>query len=522
MYNETRMKKLCAFLLLFAVISAPATSLALVPEDPLYGNQWYLRKINVPGAWDITTGSRNVVIAVLDAGVDINHEDLAGNIWQNSGEIAGNNIDDDGNGFIDDVNGWDFVQGSNNVFPVINGDTEFDAVSHGTLIAGLIGAIGDNTTGVTGVNWRASIMPLRTLNESGAGTSAQVSKAMRYAVDMGADVINLSFSGNESDVLLRQAMKYAYDNGVVVVAALGNDGRNVNTSPVYPGCYGTVEEDWVIGVSATNLNDERAEFANYGSTCTDLSAPGVDIFGLSYFDVVAGFNEPYEGGWNGTSMAAPLVAGVAGLLRAAYPDISPRDMKTVLQLSVDALPATPDRQEMGAGRLNAGRALEIGKEYSLAHAAVPGEIRYVKSTASPSVYRVTETGGRRVFMDTNSFFTHSSSFAEIEEVSAEILATFPLEGLMLPKAETVLVKIESDPRVYRLSENISNPFSPLLREIASEEIAVQLYGTDWADYVIDVESTFFTKFTKGIPVNSQESVNTSIMLKRNQLVERAQ
>lgn len=522
MYNKTRMKHFCAFFLLLSIVFSPSFAFGLVPNDALYGNQWYLRKINAPEAWNITTGSRNIVIAVLDAGVDIYHEDLSANIWQNSGEIPGNNIDDDGNGFIDDIHGWDFVQDSNNVLPVVNGQMELDAVSHGTLIAGLIGAVGNNTTGVSGVNWRASIMPLRTLNEAGAGTSSQVAKAMRYAVDMGADVINLSFSGNESDVLLRQAMKYAYDNGVVVVAALGNNGRNVNTSPVYPGCYGSTDEDWVIGVSATNLNDERAEFANYGSDCTDLSAPGVDIFGLSYTNLNEGFDDPYLGGWSGTSMAAPLVAGVVGLLRAAYPDIAPRDIKTVLQLSVDPLPISPERQEMGAGRLNAGRALQIGKDYSLAHAVSPGEIRYVKSLESASVYRITETGGRRVFMDTNTYFSHELTFAPIEIVSTDVLATFMLEGLMLPKAETVLVKIQSDPRVYRLSENLSNPFSPLLREITSEEIAKAMYGNDWADYVIDVEPTFFTKFTKGIPVNSPESVNTGIMVKRTELAKRAQ
>ncbi len=354
-----------ALCILSTAILVPSLVFAQTPNDPLYNEQWYLNTIHAPAAWDSTTGSSGVIVAVLDTGLDLSHEDIAANLWTNSREIAGNGQDDDGNGFVDDVHGWDFIEGDNDPSPSPTVDSSVDAISHGTLIAGEIGAVGDNHIGVSGVDWSVKIMPVRMLDDQGGGSEYDAANAIRYATRNGAKVINLSFAGNEAHSALQSAVRDAYAAGVVVVAAMGNDARNTNTNPVYPACLRTASDDWVIGVTAVDQSDRGTSFTNYGTICADVAAPGINIYGLAYQNVSEGYANAYLGSWNGTSMASPLVAGAAALLFAKYPTLSAADVRNILKLSVDPVSIRGfSAGELGAGRLNIERAITLGSSYA--------------------------------------------------------------------------------------------------------------------------------------------------------------
>lgn len=343
---------------------------ARTPNDAFYGDQWYLPKVGAPTAWGITTGRSDLIIAVLDTGVDLNHPDLAQNLWKNAEEIIGNNQDDDGNGYIDDYDGWDFVDDDGGPEPQAVAIPEVGAISHGTLVAGLIGAQSDNEIGYTGMLWEADIMPLRVLDEYGVGSEDATAQAIDYAVANGAKVINMSFAGTASGSRLRTAVRRAYDAGVVIVAALGNDSSDVDLIPVYPACYHSEVDDWVLGVTATDEWDAETEFTNYGSTCADLSAPGTNILGLDFQGDEPGDAE-YGGPWDGTSAASPLVAGAAGLLLSQYPTLTPAQVFTILKLAVDPIRTTiSGAGSIGVGRLNVAQALDMAPSF-VGNAAEP-------------------------------------------------------------------------------------------------------------------------------------------------------
>jgi len=353
----------------------PVSLLAKTPNDHFFIDQWYLNKIGAESAWDITTGSDSVIIAVLDTGVDLDHPDLAQNLWKNSKEIPGNGIDDDKNGYIDDVDGWDFVE--HDISPVPTNSTTADpnaspiAMSHGTLIAGIIGAVTDNEIGYAGIDWHVKIMPLRILNEEGGGGEEEAVNAIKYAVKNGAKVINLSFVGDDPAPALRQAVADAYHAGVTIVAALGNDAKDVNLTPVYPACFRSGAEDWVLGISATDENDEETEFTNFGSDCADLSAPGTNIQGLTLSHGDAGLTGS-QIAWDGTSAASPMVAGTVGLILGAFPDLSPDQIRSALKLSVDPIKMTVSGPgALGVGRLNIARALSVAQAIAGTAPAIP-------------------------------------------------------------------------------------------------------------------------------------------------------
>ncbi len=353
------MRRICAVLVGVSFF-IPSLAFARTPNDTQYGDLWYLPHISAPDAWDVTTGSDSVVVAVLDTGVALTHPDLEVNLWENTKEISDNNKDDDRNGFIDDVQGWDFVDDDNVPEPMLEDSLDPSAQSHGSVVAGIIGAVGNNHRGYTGIAWDVHIMPIRILDENGAGSEADAATAINYAVKNGANVINLSFVGNETNASLRNAVQNAYEHDVVVVAALGNDTQNVNDEPVYPACLRSNAADWVIGVTATNSADQESDFTNYGSDCADIAAPGEDIFGLEYAEDGASADDRdlYIGPWNGTSMASPIVAGAAALLKSAYPTISVDNVRSALKLSVDPAYPFAGSGSLGAGRINIARALE--------------------------------------------------------------------------------------------------------------------------------------------------------------------
>ncbi len=326
---------------------------SLVPNDPSFSQLWGLSNtgqsggvadadIDAPEAWNVTTGSRSVVIGVIDSGVDVTHPDLAANIWRNPGEIPGNGIDDDGNGFVDDVSGWDFVS---------NDNTPQDGNGHGTHVAGTIGAAGNDGRGVVGVNWQVSILPLKFLSDSGSGSTAAAIAAINYATDLrtrGVNIVatNNSWGGGGYSTALRDAIRRHGDAGILFVAAAGNEAANNDVTPSYPANYDLPN---VISVAALDRSDRLASFSNYGATTVHIGAPGVAIYSTTPGNRYASYN--------GTSMAAPHVAGVAGLLAAANPQATVAEIRSAILDSAVPISSLSGRSTTG-GRLNAAAALE--------------------------------------------------------------------------------------------------------------------------------------------------------------------
>lgn len=348
------------------------TLAAFDPNDPFYSEQWYMRQIQMPLAWEISAGSSSVTVAVLDSGVDVNHPDLRDNIWTNPGEVPNDGRDNDGNGFTDDVHGWDFIEWSNDPRPSATPPYSRTALHHGTIVAGIIGATGNNLQGVAGVSWRSRVMPLRVLDRQGQGDVEQVAQAVDYAVKNGADVVNLSFVGQGYSQRLYDALRRAYSAGVLIVVAAGNTSEHggsgdLDQSFLYPICYDAADvsgENWILGVTATDTLDQRASFANIGSRCVDIAAPGSNFVSTQVFDPTLGLNEPYGGQWAGTSLAAPLVSGAAALLIAQGTSNTPTELVRTLTQSADDISKLNGKiaAKLGKGRLNVARALrgEIG------------------------------------------------------------------------------------------------------------------------------------------------------------------
>jgi subtilisin family serine protease len=261
---------------------------------------------------------------------------LANNIWTNPGEIAGDGIDNDGNGYVDDIHGYDFV--NNDADPM-------DDNSHGTHVAGTIAAEGNNGTGVAGVNWSAQIMPLKFLDAGGWGDTFGAIQAVEYATMMGAKLTSNSWGGGGYSQALYDAIAAAGDAGQLFVAAAGNSSSDNDTYPEYPASY---DLDNIIAVAATDNNDQLAWFSNYGAASVDLGAPGVDIYST--------FPGNSYGTLSGTAMATPHVSGVAALLWAQNPDMTPEQVKNRILASADPIPALEGHTVSG-GRLNAFRAL---------------------------------------------------------------------------------------------------------------------------------------------------------------------
>lgn len=323
---------------------------SVTPDDPAFSEQWYLHNegqyklddadIDAPEAWDLNTGSDSIIIAVLDTGVDMQHEDLDDKIWTNLGDAPNDGKDNDGNGYTDDSHGWDFVDNDN--------DPE-DRVGHGTHVAGIATAETDNGLGMAGVCWNAKIMPVRVLQNSGRGATADIANGIIYAANKSAQVINMSFSGTADSQIVKDALANAYTTSLLVASA-GNEGESLPLR--YPAAY-----EWVIGVGATDIvfNEEksayeetRAGFSNYGDW-VDIYAPGVSIYSTIPDDNYAS--------WNGTSMAAPVVTGVAGLLLSHFPGLSYESIRARIFMTGDSFQFTVGTQTFSALRLNGFNAL---------------------------------------------------------------------------------------------------------------------------------------------------------------------
>ena len=311
------------------------------PNDPNYGPQWGFPKIKAPAAWDLRTDSANLVVGVIDTGVDYRHPDLSANMWTNPGEIPANGIDDDGNGVIDDVFGANFVD------TAVNGDP-MDDNRHGTHVAGTIGAVTNNALGVAGVNWKTEIMALKFLSASGGGTTAGAIRAIDYGIKMKVDIMNNSWGGGGFSRALEDAIRAADDDGILFVAAAGNSDSDNDANPHYPSSYDVPN---VLAVMATDQNDAKAVFSSIGATSVDMGAPGVDIL-----STIPGAQ--YDS-FSGTSMATPHVAGAAALVWAQNPALSHIALKDRLMNTAEVIPGLSGTSLTGA-RLDLGKAIEGG------------------------------------------------------------------------------------------------------------------------------------------------------------------
>lgn len=320
----------------------PHELFAKLSSDP-YVQQWGYTDVKAYGAWDYTTGSKDVIVAVIDNGFDANHPDLKDNVWKNQKEIENNGIDDDTNGYVDDVWGWNFVGNNNDPVPSVANLTEVQKQEgifhHGTVVAGIIGGVGDNSVAGAGINWKVRLMNIKVIDNSGSGDLVLLSRAIRYAVDNGASVINISMVGDSSEPELVRAFEYASDKGVVVVAAAGNDSRFLDATPRFPACVDAyLDKQLVLGVSAVGESHHLASFSNYGSRCIDLAAPGVHILSDMRFDITAGLPDLYGGYWNGTSFSAPFVSGAAALVKALQPSWKATEIYNTLLGTVHKTP----------------------------------------------------------------------------------------------------------------------------------------------------------------------------------------
>ena len=354
----------------------------VIPTDPSFADQWGLRNTgqdhpiadpppssllgladadaDVSDAWSVTQGSPETVIAILDTGVDLTHPDLTGSFWSNPGETVANGIDDDANGYVDDTVGFDFV--ANDPSP------QDDTVGHGTHVSGIAAAAANNSMGGAGVCPACKLMILRAGDARGRFSEAAILDAIAYAVENGADVINMSLGGPVWSKIERQALAWAGNHGVLVVAAAGNEARDndqliwTQFGPIAPSFPASYDLPNIISVAASNDHDQYGletgcavrgrrgcDFTNYGHTSTDLAAPGVDIFSTYLF-----------GGYvtaSGTSMAAPFVAGVAGLVISTHPEYTPQQVRNAILNSVDHPADLAGGFTLTNGRLNAFNAL---------------------------------------------------------------------------------------------------------------------------------------------------------------------
>ena len=343
--------------------------------DPLFNKQWGMLNIGAQEAWKVTRGNPELIVAVIDTGVDYTHEDLVPNLWINKKEIPNNNIDDDQNGFVDDIVGWDFAADDNKPYDLAMTPIEVlfkgGNPGHGTHCAGNVAARGENGIGISGVAPNVKIMSLRFISEKGAGTTAGAIKAIKYAVDNGAKILSNSWGAEGEDPndgvenkALREIIQYAQDRDVLFVAAAGNGhagkgySNDTDPKPSYPASY---SHENIISVSALNSQDNLGPFSNWGQKTVHIGAPGVQIFsttvGNKYSDVIVdklGFKVT----WDGTSMACPIVAGAAALYWSAHPEQNVHQVKAAIIGSAKKLQQLSDKNVAG-GKLDVEALLKF-------------------------------------------------------------------------------------------------------------------------------------------------------------------
>ncbi|MBN3032938.1 MAG: S8 family serine peptidase [Candidatus Saganbacteria bacterium] len=490
---------------------------AAAPNDPLFSQQWALAKVQAPAAWEIELGDPDIVAAVLDTGVYYNHPDLAANIWTNPDEIANNGVDDDNNGYPDDVRGWDFVsadpaQVTPGEDPGPRDNDPMDFANHGTTVAGLIAGVPNNNQGISGISWHNKIMPLRTGFSTPDGASfldSDNADAIKYAADNGARVINMSWGSYVPSALLEDALNYAYRRGCLLIASAGNDGKNF---VLYPAAY-----ENVLAVAATDENDKKAVWGPEASSNSGakiaVAAPGKNL----YTTILGDSYGPSDG----TSSAAPYVAGLAGLIVSHNPALTNSAVYHIIRSSADPVFVLPGQQYLGSGRINALKALTIDRVPDL-------EITFPKSgEIVTGAFSVTGTAGGDGFQKYKVEYglgTYPSSWTTIKDSAAPVsngaLATLDqslISGLPGGQyklritvnesiAEEVLIVLEKDyrpgwpvtPPGKLYSENSVGPVIGDIDNDGQDEIVVGDFSGNLSVYKADGTRSWHKNIAKRI------------------------
>lgn len=449
------------------------------PND-LHPSQWYLKTINAEGGWAYTTGNPNTTVAIVDDAVMISHPDLAANIWNNPGEVPGNGIDDDANGFVDDVVGYDVANNDNNPAPPSNANAQY--FSHGTHVAGIAAAATNNGQGIAGMGYDVSIIPVKVGIDSNASLVAAY-RGVDYALTVGADVINMSWGGVSSSQTYQLLFDIAYQQGVVCVAAAGNSNTFI---PMYPASY-----DHVISVGATNPGDKKAWFSNYGPTI-DIMAPGTNIY-----STFADPNIPY-GLYNGTSMASPIVAGLAAIMQSSCKRFSVDEIEHCIESTAKNIdPINP----LYAGQLGAGR---VDAEAALRCILTP------EITTNVTPKRICPGGQITFAVDTpcsvQSFTWWFEGGQPDTSLSVQPTVTYPTKGVydIHFAFESLIGK---DTLVYQNVIEVDSPAA-----FISGIYDVIPGGTAYIPVTLEGIPPFSITWTNGIDTFSQTSINTSPFL----------
>ncbi|GAC1414356.1 MAG: hypothetical protein NVSMB66_7460 [Candidatus Doudnabacteria bacterium] len=401
--------------------------------------QWALYKAHFVEAWPKISSNNNVVIAEIDTGIDATHEDLS------SGQI---------------VPGYNFLSST-----IISSTDNSDDNGHGTLIAGVMSATQNNFRGIAGAAPNSLVMPLKALDSRGSGNSADVAAAIVYAADHAANVINMSLGGIgfSNDTTLSNAIKYAFRKNTVLVAAAGNDvattGGNLDLDPVFPICNDN-GENMIIGVSATDINDQKASFSNYGKACVDVSAPGKRILSTINFDPVSHTPSPNTYAYaSGTSLATPFVSAQAAIIKAAFPNLTSAQIRDRIIKSTDSIDGlnlnTCNSQScaglIGSGRINVLKSLDP----ALITQTIINEGDLVQDSSNGVIYYI--AGGNKNLV---SSFVMAQRFGyqQPKSVDSASLQNFPLGAYALPNQNTVF-KSANSPVVYVMIDGIKRPLT---------------------------------------------------------------
>ena len=474
-----------------SIVYGPSFSIQKKVSNDTYSNfqTSYLELINAPQAWNITTGNQDVVVAVIDDGVYINHPDLRNNIWINKNEVIGNKIDDDGNGYIDDIYGWDFI--SNEGEMTARG-------SHGTMVAGILGAIGNNNEGIAGINWKAKIMPLIVCDNSSGCFTNTIDDAIKYAADNGANIINISlgtYATTGYSTKYNDAIKYAYNKGVVIVAAAGNGdiegdiGQNLDIVPQSPVCNDN-EQNMVIGVGSVDNNGYRTSWSNFGKY-VDIYAPGENIVSAQapIYSTVEGF---YKIG-DGTSFSAPIVSGAAALLKAKYPTMPNYEIRNRLI------------KNSNNGILDIYKTLKQSYSYSFVK-KVDGTL--IKTKTDSTIY-IIESGKKRPISSVEVFNAMGYNWNSIITVAQGEIDIYPLGSAITSSGvvfgistmdipEGALIRAIGDIDVYIVKYVGAKKFKRL---VLSPSVFNNYGHLRWED-VMDIEQSAVNSFATSELVRS--------------------
>lgn len=421
-----------------------------IPNDPKYPKMWHLNNdgsrpgstpdadIDAPEAWDSTAGDcSDVVVGIMDSGIDITHPDLANNIWTNENEVSGDGIDNDGNGYVDDIHGYDFADNDSNIMPDVATDS---SATHGTHVAGIIGAEGNNLKGVAGVCWNVKMVALKIFNSHGAATIFDIAEAAQYAVHLkesgvNLKVINMSFGSGRSSTVEFDAMNELRQAGILITISAGNQGTS---APRYPAAYPL---DNIISVAASNDNDRLASFSSYNTNKVDIASPGVAIL-----STVVG--DKYEF-WSGTSMSAPQVAGTAALVSASNPSLNFAEIRAKIIAGADELTQLKGKVATSA-RLNVFGALNA--DPSLPDLR-PANIKITSNTTTQETIKIIikNTGGVQSDASFVKLYRLSSPPTAVEDIdysSATLLGTFSVQSLAPNESQGISVTINKSNHLY--------------------------------------------------------------------------